>query len=171
MNLYWGDTHVHTSYSSDAYGFGNVTADPETAYRFAKGLPVVHPGLGSRVRLKRPLDFLAVADHSPVGRGAPVEGDRNTPEFQEAAWSLYVDAAERHNDPGTFTALIAWEWSASRPNRGMLHRVVFTPTDAETAKRFLPISSRDSRRPEDLWSWPGRRMTTLSVVRISPPYG
>ena len=108
-NLYWGDTHVHTSYSSDAYGFGNVTADPETAYRFAKGLPVVHPGLGSRVRLDRPLDFLAVADHSPFGAGAPIEGDRNTPEFQEAAWSLYVDAAERNNNPGTFTAIIGWD--------------------------------------------------------------
>ncbi|MAW72710.1 MAG: hypothetical protein CME11_00480 [Gemmatimonadetes bacterium] len=84
-NVYWGDTHVHTSYSNDAYGFGNVTVDPETAYRFAKGLPVVHPGLGNRVRLDRPLDFLVVADHSPVGRGAPIEGARNTPEFREAA--------------------------------------------------------------------------------------
>ena len=87
-NLFWGDTHVHTSYSSDAYGQGNVNADPETAYRFARGLPVVHPGLGNRVRLDRPLDFLVVADHSPVGRGAPIEGARNTPEFREAAWSL-----------------------------------------------------------------------------------
>ncbi len=87
-NLFWGDTHVHTSYSADAYGMGTVNADPETAYRFAKGLPVVYPGLGNRVRLDRPLDFLVVADHSPVGRGAPVEGNRNTREFQSAAWSV-----------------------------------------------------------------------------------
>ena len=116
-NVYWGDTHIHTSYSSDSYRFGNLTADPETAYRFAKGLPVVHPALGSRIRLHRPLDFLAVSDHSPIGRGAPIEGDQNTPEFREAAWSLYVDAAERNNDPGTFTAIIGWEWT-STPNRG-----------------------------------------------------
>jgi hypothetical protein len=57
---------------------------------------VVHPGLGSRLRLDRPLDFLVVADHSPVGRGAPVEGDRRTREFRTAAWSLYVDAGETH---------------------------------------------------------------------------
>ena len=168
-NVYWGDTHVHTSYSSDAYGFGNVTVDPETAYRFAKGLPVVHPGLGSRVRLHRPLDFLAVADHSPVGRGAPIEGDRNTPEFQEAAWSLYVDAAERNNDPGTFTALIGWEWT-SMPGGANLHRVVFTPTDAETAKRFLPLSSRDSPRPEDLWSWLEETSDRLGIDFVAIPH-
>ena len=168
-NVYWGDTHVHTSYSFDAYGFGNVTADPETAYRFAKGLPVVHPGLGSRVRLERPLDFLAVADHSPVGRGAPVEGDRNTPEFQEAAWSLYVDAVERNNDPGTFTAIIAWEWT-SYPGGANLHRVVFTPTDAETAKRFLPLSSRDSPRPEDLWSWLEDTSDRLGIDFVAMPH-
>ena len=91
-NVYWGDTHVHTSYSFDSYAWGN-TAGPETAYRFAKGLPVIHPGLGSRVRLDRPLDFLVVADHSPVGAGAPIEGDRDSRDFQTAAWSLYVDAA------------------------------------------------------------------------------
>ena len=167
-NLYWGDTHVHTSYSGDAYGWGTTT-DPEMAYRFAKGLPVVHPGLGSRVRLHRPLDFLAVADHSPVGAGAPVEGDRNTPEFQEAAWSLYVDAAERNNDPGTFTALIGWEWT-SMPGGANLHRVVFTPTDAETAKRFLPLSSRDSPRPEDLWSWLEDTSDRLGIDFVAIPH-
>ncbi len=168
-SLYWGDTHVHTSYSSDAYGMGTVNADPETAYRFAKGLPVVYPGLGHRVRLDRPLDFLVVADHSPVGRGAPVEGDRNTPEFQEAAWSLYVDAAERNNDPGTFTALIGWEWT-STPGGVNLHRVVFTPTDAATAKGFLPLSTRDSPRPEDLWSWLEETSDRLGIDFVAIPH-
>ena len=36
--VFWGDTHLHTSYSPDAYFFGNETADPDTAYRYAKGL-------------------------------------------------------------------------------------------------------------------------------------
>jgi len=42
-NVYWGDTHLHTSYSPDAFLMGNQTADPDTAYNYAKGLPVVHP--------------------------------------------------------------------------------------------------------------------------------
>ena len=67
--LLWGDTHLHSSNSTDAYLFGNMTADPETAYRFAKGLPVVHPGNRARVQIDTPLDFLVVADHAE-GLGA-----------------------------------------------------------------------------------------------------
>jgi len=168
-SLYWGDTHVHTSYSSDAYNFGTVTTDPDTAYRFARGLPVIHEGFGSRVRLDRPLDFLVVADHSPVGRGAPVEGDRNSRDFQTAAWSLYVDAAEQNNDPGTFSALIGWEWTLT-PGGNNLHRVVFTPTDAETAKRFMPLVARDAPRPEALWSWLEETSNRLGIDFVAIPH-
>jgi len=170
-NVYWGDTHLHTSYSVDAYNWGNVSAGPETAYRFAKGLPVTHPTLLNRVRLDRPLDFLVVADHSGglFGRGAPVEGRRNTPEFQQAVWSLYVDAAERNNDPGTFTALIGWEWTAMTPEN--LHRVVFTPADGETAKRFLPASPQSTgARPEDLWNWLEMTSDRLGIDFVAIPH-
>lgn len=63
-NLYWGDTHLHTSYSVDAFTLGNLTADPDTAYRFARGLPVIHPGHRALVQIDRPLDFLVVSDHA-----------------------------------------------------------------------------------------------------------
>ncbi len=63
--LFFGDTHVHTSFSEDAYALGrNVTGDPDTAYRWAKGLPVVHPYTGVKIKNTRPLDFLVVADHA-----------------------------------------------------------------------------------------------------------
>lgn len=62
--LLWGDTHLHTSYSSDAYTNNNLTADPETAYRYARGMPVVHPYHKARVQIETPLDFLAVTDHA-----------------------------------------------------------------------------------------------------------
>jgi hypothetical protein len=65
-NLYWGDTHLHTSYSFDAFIGGNKTADPDTAYRWAKGQPVIHPYNRTRVQLSRPLDFLVVADHAEL---------------------------------------------------------------------------------------------------------
>jgi hypothetical protein len=70
--LLWGDTHLHTSYSFDAFTLGNATADPDTALRFAKGLPVIHPGHRARVRIDRPLDFLVITDHAE-GLGAMAE--------------------------------------------------------------------------------------------------
>ncbi|MBI80550.1 MAG: hypothetical protein CMD85_00855 [Gammaproteobacteria bacterium] len=60
-NLYFGDTHVHTKYSFDAYIFG-TTASPDDAYSFAKGAPIKHP-LGFDMQLSEPLDFYAVTDH------------------------------------------------------------------------------------------------------------
>lgn len=61
--VFWGDTHLHTSLSVDAYAFGNRAIGPEEAYRFAKG-EVVTAFNGEPVRLKRALDFLVVADHA-----------------------------------------------------------------------------------------------------------
>ncbi len=65
-HLYWGDTHLHTSYSFDAFMNGNKSADPDTAYRWAKGQPVIHPYHRARVQLAQPLDFLVVADHAEL---------------------------------------------------------------------------------------------------------
>ncbi|MFK8050276.1 MAG: DUF3604 domain-containing protein [Halioglobus sp.] len=64
--LLFGDTHLHTSYSFDAYLNKNQTADPDTAYRWAKGLPVVHPFNRARVQIGTPLDFLVVSDHAEL---------------------------------------------------------------------------------------------------------
>ena len=60
--VYWGDTHLHTSFSMDAGAFG-CRLSPQDAYRFAKGYEVTASS-GQPVRLARPLDFLVVADHS-----------------------------------------------------------------------------------------------------------
>jgi Protein of unknown function (DUF3604) len=60
--VYWGDTHLHTSNSSDAFGFG-VRLGPEDALRFARGEEVTST-TGIKAKLARPLDFLVIADHS-----------------------------------------------------------------------------------------------------------
>ena len=193
--LLWGDTHLHTSYSFDAYTLGNATADPDTAYRFAKGLPVIHPGHRARVTIDRPLDFLVVTDHAEglgamaeLAAGNPVlvdnergarwremlaDGKLNavfaeivglgtqSPEDIEflydgrvfrSAWSQIAEAADRHNDPGNFTAFIGWEWT-STPDGLNLHRIIFTPDGKDKALQYLPYSLNDSEKPRDLWNW------------------
>ncbi len=60
--VYWGDTHLHTANSGDAFGLG-ATLGPEEAFRFARGETVTSSS-GQPARLARPLDFLVVADHA-----------------------------------------------------------------------------------------------------------
>ncbi len=66
--LLWGDLHVHTNQSFDAYFFNGLNG-PREALRFAKGGPAWLPDddpmvPGAEVRLDRPLHFTAVTDHS-----------------------------------------------------------------------------------------------------------
>ena len=62
-NLYWGDTHLHTSLSIDSILNGNKSLGPDEAYRFAKGETLTSDN-NMKARLSRPLDFLVVADHA-----------------------------------------------------------------------------------------------------------
>ena len=61
-NVYFGDTHLHTANSSDAFAFG-ARLGPEEALRFASGEEVTAT-MGMKAKLSRPLDFLVIADHS-----------------------------------------------------------------------------------------------------------
>jgi hypothetical protein len=59
---YFGDMHVHTTYSFDAFAFGTL-ATPYDAYRYARGESIDHPS-GFKMKMRRPLDFYAVTDHA-----------------------------------------------------------------------------------------------------------
>ena len=83
-NVYFGDLHVHTKHSFDAYIFG-TTATPDDAYEYAKGNAIQHP-LGYDMQLREPLDFYAVTDHgfllgSVEGWADPNNGRAGTEPF------------------------------------------------------------------------------------------
>jgi hypothetical protein len=94
---YFGDLHVHTTYSFDAFAFGTL-ATPDDAYRYARGEPIKHPA-GFDVQLKQPLDFYAVTDHA-MFLGAVREAAN--PETEFAQYPTYeflhnLDAPENLN--------------------------------------------------------------------------
>ena len=75
-NAYFGDLHVHTRYSFDAFLFGTV-ATPDEAYRFAQGESLAHPS-GFEMQLPQPLDFYAVTDHAMFLGMLPAMSDPST---------------------------------------------------------------------------------------------
>jgi len=92
QNVYWGDTHLHTRNSADAYSLGNENLTPIDAYRFARGQEILaHNGM--KVRLKRPLDFLVVSDHAEY-LGGYYRYNVDDPMVTETAagkqWSGYI---------------------------------------------------------------------------------
>jgi hypothetical protein len=79
--------------------------------------------------------------------GVPI-ADLDNPREKQGTWKRMVEAANRNNDPGRFTALIGYEWTASI-NGGNMHRNVIFAGDSAP----LPFTALDSKQPEDLWAW------------------
>ena len=73
----------------------------------------------------------------------------NNPAAARKAWEAYTELADSYNDPGRFSAIIGYEWTAIGGFN--LHRNVIFRGDASEANRTLPFSQFDSQNPEDLW--------------------
>ncbi len=87
QRVFWGETHLHTTYSTDAGLFG-TRLTPDDAYRFAKGEEIVS-NTGIRTRIIRPLDFLMVADHAENLGLAPMIEESN-PELLKSEWGKKI---------------------------------------------------------------------------------
>jgi hypothetical protein len=72
-----------------------------------------------------------------------------TPDIMRSSWGSFVKTANKHNDPGKFTAFLSFEWT-SIPNGKNMHRNVFFRDDEGPD---IPYSSFDSIRPQDLWTY------------------
>jgi len=198
--VFWGDTHLHTEMSMDAGAFG-ARLSPEDAYRFARGEELTS-STGQQVKLRQPLDFLVVADHSdnmgffprlyagepdmladPTGKrwyGMIQEGgqtavqvaveiivafsqdsfppaleSRPGTDAYRSAWDETINAAEKYNDPGEFTAFIGYEWTSNTGGNN-LHRVVIYRDNGDRAgvlEPYTTLKPEGSDNPRDLWDW------------------
>ena len=191
----FGDEHVHTAWSVDA-GLSGATLDPVAAVRFARGEQVTSAS-GQPVRLSRPLDWVAVTDHSDamgtvaaIREGNPEmmrdptlkrwhdmmnagleEGSKATfelvaaqsnkklppaltdPKWAKTFWEHNTAIMEQYNQPGRFTAFIAYEWTSNAGGGDNLHRNVIYRDDKRLADQVLPMTTFRSENPEDLWKW------------------
>ena len=104
--VYFGDTHMHTSYSADA-GMAGAILGPEEAYRFARG-EEVDSNSELRVKLNRPLDFLVIADHAENLGLAPMIAESD-PALLKSAWGKKVhDLAKSGTIEGQGAAFNMW---------------------------------------------------------------
>ena len=62
-NAYFGEEHIHTSWSVDAWVMGNRITGPDDALKYAQGQTIKHP-LGYDIKIDTPMDFMGVTDHS-----------------------------------------------------------------------------------------------------------
>ena len=208
-NAYFGDLHVHTNWSLDAFIMGANLDDPAVAYRYGRGDPVARPD-GTELRLRVPLDFMAVTDHDSTLGEMHVCGDADEPGYDTPAcrrirnmqetlrgrgigervqeffrhyrphhargrrpaeicgedgsgpqnrcyervrhlWHEIQAHADAFYEPGRFTTFPGWEWSASPPGYGMLHRnVIF---EGHEVPEWGGSSVEMQLRPDRLWEW------------------
>jgi hypothetical protein len=203
---YFGETHVHTSFSMDAF-IGGARITPDEAYRFAQGQEVTVQGV--KHRIGRPLDFVAVSDHAEfIGEMysaqvtgaagydnpmlAELRGLKNPdeqrawfvkyvisnmrganpghppfyagPETTKSAWQdVIIKAARDHYQPGRFTTLAGFEWTASQQEGNMHRNVIFRDLNVPE----MPLSALDTNDEEKLWAWmseqekQGRRLLAI----------
>ncbi len=206
-NAYFGDLHVHTSISNDAYIF-NVRRTPDDAYRFGRGETIGHAS-GYLVRLAGgPLDFVAVTDHaeymsaireagnpdSPLSklefskglmspnpddiqkafnafnrarRDGTLPKEYGDPSIVSRAWREVQDAAARNNQPGRFTTLVGYEYTAASTGRNLHRNVIFRGSNVPA----MPYSASDSADPENLWrtmdGWRAKGIEALAIPHNS----
>ena len=188
-NVYFGEQHLHTANSPDAFSFGTRNT-PDDAYNYCKGEAVKKNTTGDMVRRVTPYDWCAVTDHAvfmgmfplmlddknslsktqigklirsgnredgekafglifkSVASGQPIDYLME-PKTMKSVWERQKATANKHNDPGKFTTLIAFEWTSVPYNQNLHHNVFFR----DDVGPDVIFSALDSVKREDLWTY------------------
>jgi hypothetical protein len=172
----WGDSHLHTDISMDAGAFGNrarlsrpldwlVIADHSDNMGFFPDMFAGAPHILNDPTGKDWYNRIQAGEG--VGVALELIGKFSQGVFPEAlmykpdsapykaAWAKTVDAAERYNEPGRFTAFIGYEWTSLVTGNNM-HRVVVYRDDGDKGGSMVPYTTVEptgSTNPRDLWNW------------------
>ena len=154
-DAYFGETHIHTSWSVDAWVMGNRMTGPADALKYAQGQTIKHP-LGYDIKIDTPLDFMGVTDHSEyvgVTREANTPGSTREQAARGAAYDHEGSEQLGRAEQGLLVPAQAWLGPASegvhepedhvhrvegkRQDRrreqssGQIHRVLFVRVDLD----------------------------------------
>lgn len=152
----FGDTHLHTSYSTDA-GLAGARIGPEEAYRFARGEEVTSNS-GQRVRLRRPLDFLVISDHAENLGLAPMIA-RAAPALLKNPWGKQIyDLVKGGNPQAAFDMWLAAMQALKDPF-------------AEQAEEIAKPVWQELTAAADKYNEPGRFSTLIGFEWTSGPNG
>ncbi len=83
---------------------------------------------------------------------APITDPETAGPLQKSVWESYTETSEKYNEPGRFTAMIAYEWT-SVPGGNNLHRNILYRDNKDKADQMMPYTAWDSEDPEKLWEW------------------
>lgn len=156
---YFGDTHVHTGWSADAGQDGAVTS-PEDAFRFARGDEVTS-NTGQKVKLKRPMDWMVITDHSD-GMGTISEIQAGNPEMISDPFLKRMYQAMKSGDEAESRAVMLE--LIDRQSTGKLPAIVMDPKWMVSAwKKTIAIA--------DTYNEPGRFTAMIGYEWTPNPGG
>lgn len=156
-NAYFGDLHVHTKYSFDAFAFGTL-ATPYDAYRFAKGEAIKHPS-GFDMQLREPLDFYGVTDHGFFMGVAPVAADTSS-EFSKYPFAEVVHDLNAPDNMGRMSTLDRMRSFGLA--RALALAIVNGEVEPEEPLAITRSAWADSIKAADLHNDPGRFTTFVA---------
>ena len=162
-SAYFGDLHVHTTYSFDAFAFGTM-ASPYDAYRYAKGETIKHPA-GFDLKLREPLDFYAVTDHAMFLGALPAAADTAT-EFSKYDFNQGLhnfNAPEKLN-----TDTVQERFALFRGFLpGILNGIVDGTVDIDKLNEIVVDAWADTINAAELFNDPGKFTTFVAYEYTS----